>query len=130
MRASTAVLFALVLTFCVLAEPAEDNALPARLAADEYNIVIDAGSSGCRVHVFKLTWSGRADGLPDVDWPAHTKKKINPGLSSFEDNPAAAGASLEPLIKFAIAEIPPEKRASTTVRLAATAGLRCIRIPR
>ena len=73
--------------------------------------------------MFSVKWTGAADGLPTVTFPA-PKKKTNPGLSDFEDNPDAAGASLAPLMEFALENIPREKHASTPVRLAATAGLR------
>ena len=114
---------ALLLALGALAEPPDDVALANGPASEEYFIVIDAGSSGCRVHVFSVKWTGAADGLPTVAFPA-PKMKTNPGLSDFEENPDEAGASLAPLMKFAFENIPREKHASTPVRLAATAGLR------
>ncbi|GAQ83030.1 nucleoside phosphatase family protein [Klebsormidium nitens] len=85
-----------------------------------YGIVIDAGSSGCRLHVYKYT-AGRP--VPQI-FPADLSLKIRPGLSSFADNPSAAGASLTQLMEFARENVPASKRAETPIFLMATAGLR------
>lgn len=85
-----------------------------------YGIVIDAGSSGCRLHVYKYT-AGRP--VPQI-FPADLSLKIRPGLSSFADNPSAAGASLTQLMEFAHENVPASKRKETPIFLMATAGLR------
>ena len=59
---------------------------------DKY-IVIDAGSSGCRIHVYTIT-RRRGQSFPDVELPDQ-KLKTSPGLSSFADNPQDAGPSLK-----------------------------------
>lgn len=93
---------------------------------DGYAVIVDAGSSGCRVHVFKLEWDkSGVSKIPHVHLPDH-KLKVKPGLSSFKDNPSAAGPSLEGIMKFAMDNIPKEYHSQTPVRLAATAGLRMI----
>jgi hypothetical protein len=87
-------------------------------------IVIDAGSSGCRVHVYRLsTPAGQA--LPTVELPDKKLKK-SPGLSTFASNPGDAGASLAGLLEFAEQHVPAPERPSTPIRLAATAGLRLL----
>ena len=87
-------------------------------------IVIDAGSSGCRVHVYKLsTTAGQA--LPTVELPDKKLKK-SPGLSTFAKNPGDAGASLAGLLEFAEQHVPADERPKTPIRLAATAGLRLL----
>jgi hypothetical protein len=89
-------------------------------ATTAYGIVIDAGSSGCRLHVYKYS---PARPVPQI-YPADLSLKIKPGLSSFADNPAAAGASLTQLVQFAQDNVPASMRADTPLFLMATAGLR------
>jgi len=91
-------------------------------------VMVDAGSSGSRVHVFKLTWprqraaggesreerekgdgrDARSQTLPEIELPSK-KLKVEPGLSSYEKNPGAAGDSLVKLIEFARRHVPSEK---------------------
>lgn len=80
--------------------------------------VIDAGSSGCRAHVFKFV-GGSVE-------PEHENLKVRPGLSSFANEPTQAGKSLEPLLEFMRNEIPEESRGESPIYLKATAGLRMI----
>lgn len=70
-----------------------------------YAVVIDAGSTGSRAHVFKhhTPAPGAAfshASYPEVELP-EAVLKATPGLSSYAHNPPAAAKSLEPLIKFA-----------------------------
>lgn len=90
-----------------------------------YVAMIDAGSSGCRAHVYKYGRLGSADGPVYVLIP-HESKKVKPGLSSFADNPSAAGASLKGLIDFMKEQVPEELWATTPIWLKATAGLRLL----
>lgn len=64
-----------------------------------YLAMIDAGSSGCRAHVFRYGKLERPNG-PLYVVPQHDSKKVKPGLSSFAKNPNDAGASLQGLIDF------------------------------
>ena len=98
-----------------------------------YMVMVDAGSSGSRAHVFKLRWKlagVRAGALehvqiPDVELPSK-QLKIEPGLSSYEHSPSAAGGSLLGLIEFAKTHVPRDHWSSTPFIVAATAGLRLI----
>lgn len=87
-------------------------------------MILDAGSTGTRVHVFKYSADARSSyavlKLPEP------KLKVEPGLSSYVSNAAGAGASLRPLLKFAEQHVPAQQRASTPVYLMATAGLRLV----
>lgn len=87
-------------------------------------IILDAGSTGTRVHVFHYSADARSSyavlKLPEP------KLKIEPGLSSFADNAAGAGASLHPLLAFAEQHVPASQQATTPVYLMATAGLRLV----
>ncbi|CAI5507480.1 unnamed protein product [Closterium sp. Naga37s-1] len=88
-----------------------------------YSIIIDAGSTGSRVHVYSYTRLADPSALPLVDPHAPTLK-IRPGLSSFAADPAAAGGSLVGLMDFAKTKVPRALWSATPVRLMATAGLR------
>ena len=69
--------------------------------ATSYVVVIDAGSSGSRVHVVPFQGSTNSSVLPVLLPEKMSSLKIRPGLSSLERAPSAAGRSLEPLLEFA-----------------------------
>ncbi|KAL6596257.1 hypothetical protein ACP70R_047621 [Stipagrostis hirtigluma subsp. patula] len=99
-----------------------------RTPPPSYGVVIDAGSTGSRVHVIayhRAAAAGR-DALPRLDWARTNSLKANPGLSSFAADPSGAGRSLAPLVEFARRRVPRESWADTEVRLMATAGLRLL----
>jgi Golgi nucleoside diphosphatase len=87
--------------------------------------MIDAGSSGCRAHVFRYGMLGSSSGRLYV-LPKHVSKKVRPGLSTFAQNPTAAGASLADLIAFMKTEVPEAEWSQTPIWLKATAGLRML----
>ena len=87
-----------------------------------YLTIVDAGSSGCRAHVFR--WRPAPHGV-DVD-PRHPNLKVKPGLSTFESHPQDAGASLKPMLDFVLNEIPEDQWSSSPILLKATAGLRMV----
>jgi Golgi nucleoside diphosphatase len=95
-----------------------------------YMAVIDAGSSGSRVHVYQYTYdSDKVIGghyATKVVKPDHATMKSKPGLSSFVYNPDQAGTSVEPLIAFAKEHIPANKVQTTPILLKATAGMRLL----
>ena len=82
--------------------------------AYSYLAMIDAGSSGCRAHVYRYGKLNNLDG-PLYILPEHKSKKIRPGLSSFKDKPQDAGASLQGLVQFLKEEIPKESWKSTPI---------------
>ncbi|CAJ1963974.1 unnamed protein product [Cylindrotheca closterium] len=86
----------------------------------QYMLVIDAGSSGSRIYIYKYFFSpyGYLTFQPD---PA-TFKSTN-SLDSFS-GPHNAGASLEPLLEFAKTHVPNDLTESTPIVLKATSGLR------
>eukprot|EP01041_Mallomonas_annulata_P008564 gene8564-17669_t len=92
-----------------------------------YLTMIDAGSSGCRAHVYRYGLLGSSSG-PLYIVPKHVSKKVKPGLSSFASNPTAAGESLLGLIEFLKTEIPQSEWPNTPIWLKATAGLRMINV--
>lgn len=90
-------------------------------AAEKYAIVIDAGSTGSRVHIFRFT---TADGKLELE--TDTFEQLKPGLSAYADNPQLSARSLKPLLDKAIATVPEEQHSLTTVEVRATAGLRLL----
>lgn len=90
-----------------------------------FGIVIDGGSTGTRIHVFAYE-SGTGSALPVVDFALSASMKAGPGLSSYAEDPEAAGGSLAELIEFAKGKVPRERWGETEVRLMATAGMRLV----
>lgn len=84
-----------------------------------YVVMIDAGSSGSRVHAYEFDIS--------VSPPKLLQEKfemLKPGLSSFDTDTIGAAKSLDELLDAAIAFIPKNKHACTPIAVKATAGLR------
>ncbi|KAJ6294100.1 hypothetical protein OIU76_022223 [Salix suchowensis] len=73
-----------------------------------YTVVVDCGSTGTRVNVYKW-WK-----------PASLK----PGLDKFVGNSTGVRLSLEPLILWAEQWVPRERHGDTPIFVLATAGLR------
>jgi apyrase len=86
--------------------------------------VLDAGSTGTRVHVFSYAVDPRSS-YATLQLP-EPKLKVEPGLSSYAADAAGAGASLQPLLEFAGQHVPAQQQAQTPVYLMATAGLRLL----
>ncbi|KAA8529422.1 hypothetical protein F0562_033779 [Nyssa sinensis] len=93
----------------------------------KFRIVIDGGSTGTRIHVFEY---GISDGVPVFDFGKNglASMRVNPGLSSYAEDPEGAGVSLTELLEFAKKKIPKELWGRTEVRLMATAGLRMLEL--
>lgn len=90
-----------------------------------YLAIVDAGSSGCRAHVYRYGKLGSLTG-PLYVLPQHTSKKIKPGLSSFANNPNDAGESLSGLVEFLKTQVPESYWTKTPIWVKATAGLRML----
>ena len=89
--------------------------------AQSYAVIIDAGSTGSRVHVFRFKMASGARVLKDEIFHA-----IKPGLKAYALNPSEAASTLEPLMETALKHVPEEMRSSTPLTLRATAGLRLL----
>ena len=76
------------------------------LSAARYAIVLDAGSTGSRVHVFKFELAAGV-GLKLI---SDTFEQLKPGLSSFADDPQAAANSLKPLMQRAVETVPKDQQ--------------------
>ncbi len=101
-----------------------------------WGVILDAGSSGTRLHVYK--WKDPAkvikdgkekhlQGLPKLETQKKWTKKIHPGVSTFGENPTDVGPDhLKSLVDHALDIIPEDKIKDTPVFLMATAGMRLL----
>lgn len=80
----------------------DSGALQEGEARSVQSVIIDAGSTGSRVHVYHgISVHG---GLPIITHP-HPQLKQEPGLASFSDRPQDAGRSLDRLVAFAVSQV-------------------------
>jgi hypothetical protein len=106
--------------------------LPPGKPETQYALMIDAGSTGSRMHVYTfsncladdVSASEAQNALPtlkdELFYP------ITPGLSSYKGNPKGAAKSLEPLLEKALEAVPKSERSCTPIAVKATAGLRLL----
>jgi len=87
----------------------------------QYVLMIDAGSTGSRIHVYKFHNCYESPTLEH-----ETFEQIKPGLSSYANSPQKAAESLDALLDIAVAEIPKELQSCTPLAVKATAGLRLL----
>lgn len=87
----------------------------------QYALMMDAGSTGSRIHIYKFNYCKDSPEL-EAEVFAHLK----PGLSSFRGQPEKAAESLRPLLDKALEVVPEHLRRCTPVTLKATAGLRMV----
>jgi len=87
----------------------------------EYVVMIDAGSTGSRVHIYEFDICYSPPKLNK-----ETFEMLKPGLSSFDTDTSGAAKSLDPLLKIAMDTVPEAKRGCTPVAVKATAGLRLL----
>lgn len=105
-----------------------DHQLPAQCTPPpnrpriQYALMLDAGSTGSRIHVYKFHYcNGSSPTL--IDELFHM---VKPGLSSYADSPLDAAMSLDALLDKAVQGVPKELHSCTPVAVKATAGLRLI----
>lgn len=93
----------------------------------QYVMMIDAGSTGSRIHVYKFNNCGAS---PELESEVFEQtKKIegqSSGLSAYADDPEAAAKSLDILMEKAMEVVPDKLKACSPVAVKATAGLRLI----
>jgi guanosine-diphosphatase len=89
--------------------------------AIQYGIVIDCGSTGSRIHVYRFNYCQETPTLEDEVF-VHSK----PGLSSYSD-PIEAAKSLDFLLEHAIKNVPKSLYGCTPITVQATAGLRMLK---
>lgn len=104
---------------------------------DKYGVVIDAGSSGSRVYVYKWTdptalGKETSDesvlhSVPHIRTRKEWTKRIEPGLSSFNKKPERAYKKhIKILLEHAKEVIPEDKHHETPIFIQSTAGMRLL----
>ncbi|EYU28756.1 hypothetical protein ABFS82_12G101800 [Erythranthe guttata] len=112
---------AVIVLFCYILFAGNKNH-----GSKRYGVVIDGGSTGTRIHVFK--YEVRNGNLVlDFSEKGLVSMRVNPGLSAYAQNPEMAGAAMAELMDFAKRTVPREHWAETKVRLMATAGMRLLK---
>lgn len=87
----------------------------------DYVIMVDAGSTGSRVHIYEFNTCQSPPILLNEKF-----EQIKPGLSSYDTDTKGAAESLDSLLKTALNTIPKEKQGCTPIAVKATAGLRLL----
>ncbi|KAJ2906630.1 hypothetical protein MKZ38_000885 [Zalerion maritima] len=88
----------------------------------QYVVMIDAGSTGSRVHVYKFNNCGETPELESEEFKM-TEKEVG-GLSKYKDDPEGGAATLDPLLEVAMQTVPDSLKGCTPIAVKATAGLR------
>lgn len=90
-----------------------------------YALMIDAGSTGSRLHLYTFSHCDPTPGaLPKLEHEGFFTTK--PGLSAYSGRPKEAAESLRGLMEHAMKDIPAKERACSPVAVKATAGLRML----
>ncbi|KAF1828874.1 guanosine-diphosphatase [Decorospora gaudefroyi] len=90
----------------------------------QYALMIDAGSTGSRIHVYKFNNCGPSPELESEKFAMTPKKEGGSGLSSYDADAEGAAKSLDVLMDVALQNVPKEYRSCTPIAVKATAGLR------
>ena len=99
-----------------------------------YGIVLDAGSSGTRLYIYRWLHNdlARADAsnlqsLPEIISHDKWTKKVHIGLSTYGETPSLIGDDhLKPLLDHALKYVPESLVPQTPIFLLATAGMRLL----
>ncbi|KZS99190.1 nucleoside phosphatase GDA1/CD39 [Sistotremastrum niveocremeum HHB9708] len=87
----------------------------------QYALMIDAGSTGSRIHIYKFN-----NCQAQATYEYEVFRQTRPGLSSYAGKPSAAAESLDVLLTDALEVVPESLRSCTPVAVKATAGLRLL----
>ncbi|XP_030391419.1 ectonucleoside triphosphate diphosphohydrolase 8 isoform X1 [Gopherus evgoodei] len=91
----------------------------------KYGMVFDAGSSHTALYIYQ--WPADKENGTGIVSQAEACTVQGPGISSYAENPANAGASLRACLDKAMTIIPAEQQRETPTYLGATAGMRLLR---
>ncbi|XP_074464659.1 ectonucleoside triphosphate diphosphohydrolase 8 [Larus michahellis] len=100
----------------------KDVFLPPRT---KYGLVFDAGSTHTSLYIYR--WPADKENGTGIVSQVAVCNVSGPGISSYADNPAKAGASLKPCLETAMQIVPAEQQRETPTYLGATAGMRLLR---
>ena len=92
----------------------------------QYVLVVDAGSTGSRIHVYKYNNCGSTPELEDEVFEMTEPRKGGSGLSSYKTDADAAARSLDSLMQVALRTVPDEYKSCSPIIVKATAGLRML----
>ena len=92
-----------------------------KLPLVQYALMIDAGSTGSRIHIYKFNNCGAS---PSYEYEVFLQTK--PGLSSYAGDPMGAAMSLDVLLDKAVGIVPQSLQFCTPIAVKATAGLRLL----
>ncbi|KAI4098083.1 MAG: hypothetical protein L6R37_006693 [Teloschistes peruensis] len=92
----------------------------------QYAIMIDAGSTGSRIHVYRFNNCGDTPELEHEEFKMTEKKEGGSGLSSYKEDAEGAAKSLDVLMDVAVKTVPDKLKGCTPVAVKATAGLRIL----
>jgi len=87
----------------------------------QYALMLDAGSMGSRIHIYKFNNCG-----PSPAFEYEVFRHREPGLSFYKSSPHLAAESLDELLDEAVRVIPKQLWKCTPVAVKATAGLRLL----
>ncbi|NWS60750.1 ENTP8 diphosphohydrolase, partial [Chunga burmeisteri] len=91
----------------------------------QYGLVFDAGSMHTALYIYR--WPADKENGTGIVSQVEACTVSGPGISSYADNPAGAGASLKPCLDKAMKIVPVEQQRETPTYLGATAGMRLLR---
>ncbi|KAF9426730.1 Guanosine-diphosphatase [Podila epigama] len=87
----------------------------------QYVLMVDAGSSGSRIHAYKFNYCKAT-----AELESEMFEHVEPGLSSYPNRPEEAAKSLDKLLDKAMDTIPKFLHSRTPIAVKATAGLRLL----
>ncbi|XP_075027066.1 ectonucleoside triphosphate diphosphohydrolase 8-like [Calonectris borealis] len=111
-----------VAVFLLVLTPVKDAALPTR---NKYGLVFDAGSTHTALYIY--WWPADKENGTGIVSQVEACTVSGPGISSYANDPAGAGASLKPCLDKAMEIVPAEQQRETPTYLGATAGMRLLR---
>ncbi|NXQ81122.1 ENTP8 diphosphohydrolase, partial [Nyctibius grandis] len=91
----------------------------------QYGLVFDAGSTHTALYIYR--WPTDKENGTGIVSQVEACTVSGPGISSYADDPAGAGASLKPCLDKAMKIVPAEQQRETPTYLGATAGMRLLR---
>ncbi|KGL81522.1 Ectonucleoside triphosphate diphosphohydrolase 8, partial [Tinamus guttatus] len=91
----------------------------------QYGLVFDAGSTHTSLYIYQ--WPAEKENGTGIVSQVEACAVSGPGISSYADSPALAGASLKPCLDKAMTIVPAKLQKETPTYLGATAGMRLLR---